>query len=490
MPVTMPNEIDPFRCGNQNCDSKNIIPKHLRNIWCIGCRNYFHVKCTDVNTKQYNAIKDAGDNWLCVGCRPYTKSEKCGCCKKAIHINNLLISCSNCNNFYHSKCSKISFESFQRTTSWSCDYCITKILPFYNQKNEELFLTMQAKEDNFGEHINLIPSFTIQTLLDNISGEGWNNEDNYIFDLTHSQYYTPSEFLSSKFPKESFSMFHINIASLSFHLDDLKMLLSILDHPFDIIAVSETKIKDDLEPVTNFSIPGYDFRHTPTKSDFGGVGIFYKNNLDFVVREDLSQSIHTIAESIFIELSSEKSKNRLIGCIYRHHTPIASFHSNFFEKLMLKISQEKKKCALLGDFNIDLLKTESDDKTSEFYNFLAGFGFRPLILQPTRVQTTSRSTSASLIDNIFINDFENLSTGGNITSSISDHFSQFCSIPGFLGASDKPTKFDRFGRSFKNFNQNEFEDEIKSINWIEMFLGKSSDDCTSLFSTKNKSAHG
>ena len=172
--------------------------------------------------------------------------------QKAIQINNLLISCSNCNNFYHSKCSKISFENFQRTTSWSCDYCITKILPFYNQKNEELFLTMQAKEDNFGEHINLIPSFTIQTLLDNISGEGWNNEDNYIFDLTHSQYYTPSEFLSSKFPKESFSMFHINIASLSFHLDDLKMLLSILDYPFDIIAISETKLRMVLNLLPTF----------------------------------------------------------------------------------------------------------------------------------------------------------------------------------------------------------------------------------------------
>ena len=103
-------------------------------------------------------------------------------------------------------------------------------------------------------------------------------------------------------------MFHINIVSLSSHLDDLKMLLSLLDHPFDIIAVSETKIKDGQEPVTNFSIVGYEFRHTPTKSDFGGVGIFYKNNLDFVVRDDLSQSIHTTSESIFIELSPEQNK--------------------------------------------------------------------------------------------------------------------------------------------------------------------------------------
>ena len=142
-------------------------------------------------------------------------------------------------------------------------------------------------------------------------------------------------------------MFHINIASLSLHIDDLKMLLSILDHPFDIIAVSETKIKDEFEPVTNFTIPGYNFQHTPTKSDFGGVGLYYKSSLDFIKRDDLSLSVHTIAESIFLELSFEKNKNILIGCIYRHHTPIANFQSEFFENIMIKISTEKRSVPFL-----------------------------------------------------------------------------------------------------------------------------------------------
>ena len=223
MPDTITDELNPFQCGNKNCDSKNNIPRHLRNIWCIGCKKYFHVKCCDVNTKQYNAIKNAGDNWLCFGCRSYTKSEKCGSCRKTVQVNNLLISCSDCKLFFHFKCSKIYFDEFQHMTSWSCDFCIAKLQPFYGQKNEELLLTLQAKEQNFGEHINLVLSFSIQSLLDNIPGEGWSDEENYIFDLTHSQYYTPSEFLSSKFPKKSFSMFHINIVSLSSHLDVLKM---------------------------------------------------------------------------------------------------------------------------------------------------------------------------------------------------------------------------------------------------------------------------
>ena len=76
----------------------------------------------------------------------------------------------------------------------------------------------------------------------------------------------------------------------------------------------------------------------------------------------------------------------------------------------------------MGDFNLDLLKTESDKDILDFYDFLCSFGFWPLILQPTQVT----ASTASLIDNIFINSLGTESKGGNLTTSISDHFSQFC----------------------------------------------------------------
>ena len=76
----------------------------------------------------------------------------------------------------------------------------------------------------------------------------------------------------------------------------------------------------------------------------------------------------------------------------------------------------------MGEFILDLLKTDSDQDISDFNDFLCSFGFRPLILQPTRVT----ASTASLIDNIFINSLETESIGGNLTTSLSDHFSQFC----------------------------------------------------------------
>ena len=138
----------------------------------------------------------------------------------------------------------------------------------------------------------------------------------------------------------------------------------------------------------------------------------------------------------------------------------------------------------MGDFNIDLLKVDNDDKTCEFFDILSAFGFRPLILQPTRVQTTNRGTSATLIDNIYVNDFEKFSTGGNITASISDHFVQFCNIPDFFAPSQSSKNALRFGRNFKNFKNDEFQEELVKIDWDSKFRDKNTDECT-IFLIKN-----
>ena len=64
-------------------------------------------------------------------------------------------------------------------------------------------------------------------------------------------------------------------------------------------------------------------------------------------------------------------------------------------------------------------------ESCDYYDLLAYHGFKPLIMQPTRIITKPNGTSATLIDNIFVNDIETRSVGGNITTSCSDHFPQF-----------------------------------------------------------------
>ena len=73
----------------------------------------------------------------------------------------------------------------------------------------------------------------------------------------------------------------------------------------------------------------------------------------------------------------------------------------------------------MGDFNIDLLKSESCDFAGKFFEQLITSSFMPLIPKPTRIT----QHTATLIDNIFTNDIEALesSSNGIIFSDTSDH---------------------------------------------------------------------
>ena len=212
------------------------------------------------------------------------------------------------------------------------------------------------------------------------------------------------------------------------------------------------------------------------KLDVERTGLYIKNGYDYEVITEFSKSEENIFESIFIELKRLNRKNLIVGCFYRHHSSPELFIDNFLKKTIDNISKKQNKlCAIMGDFNIDLLKYDSENSSSDFYDLISSYGYRPLIMQPTRVT----SHSATLIDNIFINDLETQSIGGNITASVSDHFPQFSQINIF----DKPLKKSnvKYGRSFKHFNQNEFATELQNINWSHILNGNSTDESFNKF---------
>ena len=104
--------------------------------------------------------------------------------------------------------------------------------------------------------------------------------------------------------------------------------------------------------------------------------------------------------------------------------PITEFNESFLCPLLEKLSQENKSCFLMGDFNINLLNTNTNNSISDFFNLMCSNFFAPYVLQPTRI-TTSLKT---LIDNIFLNDLDFSSYSGNLTTQISDHLISICNI--------------------------------------------------------------
>ena len=87
-----------FRCGGNDCH-KNI-PPHLRHISCFACKTFFHVRCCNVNKKDFDNLKNSGENWLCFKCRPKEPTVQCGSCRKPIPKTNVVIQCLFCDNFF------------------------------------------------------------------------------------------------------------------------------------------------------------------------------------------------------------------------------------------------------------------------------------------------------------------------------------------------------------------------------------------------------
>ena len=93
---------------------------------------------------------------------------------------------------------------------------------------------------------------------------------------------------------------------------------------------------------------------------------------------------------------------------------IDEFSQVFLLPLLEKASKENKPLILLGDFNINLLKSDTDNSISHFLDILGSFSLLPQIIFQTRITNTSKT----LIDNIFADSSNFQICSGNLTYHI------------------------------------------------------------------------
>ena len=99
-------------------------------------------------------------------------------------------------------------------------------LPFADLDENETYLEFNVSRISDSNWINK-PSFTIQSLLDQMPGQKFES-DEFLSNSISSKYYKPSEFLECKLAANNFTVLHINVASLSKHIDELRSLLRVL----------------------------------------------------------------------------------------------------------------------------------------------------------------------------------------------------------------------------------------------------------------------
>lgn len=164
--------------------------------------------------------------------------------------------------------------------------------------------------------------------------------------------------------------------------------------------------------------------------------------------------------------------------LYRHPNSNLEVFLDSLESSLEKVNNENKHCLIMGDFNINLLNSDSHSLSNVFINTLSSYLFQPHIIKPTRIT----NHSATLIDNIFFNSINNNVISGNLLYAyydISDHLSNFLIINNLFSHHHKEKIYKR---EYSNFNKNAFINECKnSINWQELFYGE--DDINVLFDT-------
>ena len=76
----------------------------------------------------------------------------------------------------------------------------------------------------------------------------------------------------------------------------------------------------------------------------------------------------------------------LVGYIYRHPCMQHSeFNDEYLKPLSEKFISENKEVILLGDFNIELLKCDSNKNVSDFLDIIYSTNLVPNITSPTRL---------------------------------------------------------------------------------------------------------
>ena len=202
---------------------------------------------------------------------------------------------------------------------------------------------------------------------------------------------------------------HLNINHVYSKITDVITTLSNSGRPFHIFGFSESRLTTNM-PSCVLYIPGYTILRRDSKAaNETGLIIYISNVLSYKHMSHLDQPG---IEATWLEISTSKSTPILLGYCYRNPASRVDWIHDF-TTTMDNVAFESKEIILLGDFNIDLQKSNP-----KWTNNLDTYNLHQLIKSPTRL-THNYST---LIDHIYVSETKNAVETYVPISNISDHY--------------------------------------------------------------------
>ena len=394
----------------------------------------------------------------------------CSVCNRPVRDYQRAIFCDLCSTWVHLACTSLDVKTYNTLSEtdedWYCHSCLATTFPF-NSIDDDLEYFNSLHNFNFSNRINLA-TFNNPNMLNIINNckvvDKQIDPDRNLLagNSKNSSYFTDSEFnnllISNNIDDSNFSVLHLNARSLGNKMTEFLTFLTSLTHSFTVITVTETWVND----VTQISIPDYNcFLKPRTGSVGGGVAIYVRNTIHCINRVDLDEFASQYFEFSSVSLYYNNHKHTTVGVVYRPPNTDINLFSSDYSMLLTKLSHEKNKLFITGDFNINLLNYEVHSETHSFLDDAFSHFLYPVITQPTRFSPTS----ATLIDNIFARNLPENYLSGILLNDMSDH------LPVFYVANEKHNDLKSVKyvlRKYRNYNENaitSFANKISNISW-------------------------
>lgn len=192
--------------------------------------------------------------------------------------------------------------------------------------------------------------------------------------------------------RDGFKVCHLNARSLNINkLDYLRYLFA--NSCVDVICVSETWFKSDFAD-NLYNIPTYTLYRNDriTSTIGGGVAIYCKSALSCRI---VSKSVDSGIEYLIAEIHDCCTKC-IVSCVYN---PKRSYPPDTFFSSLSEFSAIYEHIIICGDFNVDLLRTDS--RAFQVKDCVSSLGLKIVNHYPTRFCTNS---APSLLDLIIVSD--------------------------------------------------------------------------------------
>ena len=484
-----------MRVTCEKCDVR--IPKNHPKLFCSSCFTLKHYRCQKLSKAEAQHIVDNPSYrkiWTCHDClknmlpvdacsttlRPKSQTttpkpyETCASCTKKTYAVGKMLACPLCELLSHKKC---------MIGQLGCIKCCESTIPGFHVYSYEL-LGARAGFTNNKTH----NPYDRENIMNQIGdafedGDGVNEHESMWSGisqlLNNCKYIEPNKVVQTK--HNELKILSLNIRSLSKNISVIAENLAHF-HKYDVLMFNETNCNPEKLPngaddlilegfhPPKFSIP----RRKSCKG--GGLATYINKSVcgedEIEIFEPRNVDLQSFdCEIMFVRLNQHKGVNKaiILGNVYRSPSREPEKFIQFMEDMFLALHRHRHKHIIFaGDFNIDLLNYEKDIFSQKLTDIMANHGFLQTVSRPTRIT----DHSATLIDHVYSNISEYITSTNIVTLDLSDHLAVVTNLvlsSNSASSSERLTKRTKTPyRRFNAENNEKFRRLISEETWPEV----------------------